>query len=78
MSSLLKSRSRKRPEVDRLTFWIVARRTEGVDDGGEVDGLVLDLDSCGEEEPQVSATESYLRLGLVEQRESVSSLGQER
>ena len=45
-----------------------ARGAEGVD--GEVDGLVLGLDSCGEEEHQASATESYLRRGLVEQGES--------
>ena len=44
---------------------------EGVVDGGEVGGLGLGLDSCGEEELQTSATESYLRRGLVEQRESV-------
>ena len=50
---------------------MVARRAEGVEDGGEDDGLLLGLDSCGEEELQVSATESYLRRGLVEQRESV-------
>ena len=39
--------------------------------GGEADGLGLGLDSCGEEEHRASATESYLRRGLVEQRESV-------
>ena len=44
---------------------------EGVVVGGEADGLVLGLNSCGEEEHQASATEPYLRRGLVEQRELV-------
>ena len=38
--------------------------------GGEVGGLVLGLDSCEEEVLQSPAADSYLRLGLVEQRES--------
>ena len=37
--------------------------------GGEADGLGLGLNSCGKEEHQASVTESYLRRGLVEQRE---------
>ena len=44
---------------------------EGAEDGGEDDGLEQGLNSCGEEEHQASAAESYLRLGLVEQRELV-------
>ena len=41
----------------------------GVVVGGEVGGLELGLDSCEEEVLQSSAADSYLRLGLVEQRE---------
>ena len=44
---------------------------EGAVVGGEADGLVLGLNSYGEEEHQASATEPYLRRGLVEQRELV-------
>ena len=44
---------------------------EGVVDVGEADGLVPGLDSCVEEEHQALATESYLRRGLVEQRDLV-------
>ena len=44
---------------------------EGVVVDGKADGLVLGLDSYEEEEYQALATESYLRRGLVEQRESV-------
>ena len=36
---------------------------------GEADDLVPGLDSTAEEEYQSLVTESYLRLGLVEQRE---------
>ena len=48
-----------------VPFW---KASEAV--GGEVGGLVLGLDSCEEEVLQSPAADSYLRLGLVEQRES--------
>ena len=47
-------------------------------DGGGADGLALGLDSCEEEELQASATESYLRLGLVKQRELVPAASAKR
>ena len=51
---------------------------EGAVVGGEADGLELGLDSCEEEELQASATESYLRRGLVKQRESVPAASAKR